>query len=132
MKSRIDRFYSEMRCHIKSLSSSGPSDRGSKPVRSSPVCGLGSVSDRSRSGSVSTSSPKIFRKCETWNGRLPLKHGSVRPQTLGKRISDDSPHYMFPCRTFFVGCVFGICFGLKNYAKLENSRFGGARICLTS
>ena len=29
------------------------------------------------------------------NGRLPLDHGSVRPQTLGKRVSDDSQHFIF-------------------------------------
>ena len=32
---------------------------------------------------------------ETLNGRLPLKHGSVRPQTLGKRVSDDPRHFIF-------------------------------------
>ena len=26
---------------------------------------------------------------------FPLKHGSVRPQTLGKRISDDPQHFLF-------------------------------------
>ena len=32
---------------------------------------------------------------ETLNGRLPLEHGSVRPQTLGKRVSDDPGHFNF-------------------------------------
>ena len=28
-------------------------------------------------------------------GRLPLKHGSVRPQNLGKRVSGDLRHFIF-------------------------------------
>ena len=37
-----------------------------------------------------------FRFCfETLNGRLPPEDGSVRPQTLGKRVSDDSRHFIF-------------------------------------
>ena len=47
--------------------------------------------------------PKKRRKTETTNsekmqtlyGRLPLKHGSVRPQTLGKRVSDNPRHFIF-------------------------------------
>ena len=35
---------------------------------------------------------------EALNGRLPLKHGSVRPQTLGKRVSDDPRHCIFRFR----------------------------------
>ena len=38
------------------------------------------------------------------NSRLPLKHGSDRPQTLPKRVSDDPQHFIFRRRTnFFVG-----------------------------
>ena len=38
---------------------------------------------------------KRFRICfETLNGRLPLKHGSDRPQTLAKRVSDDLQHFI--------------------------------------
>ena len=33
--------------------------------------------------------------CKTLTGRLPLEDGSVRPQTLGKRVSDDSRHFIF-------------------------------------
>ena len=32
--------------------------------------------------------------CKTLTGRLPPKDGSIRPQTLGKRVSDD-PHISF-------------------------------------
>ena len=32
---------------------------------------------------------------KTLNGRLPLEDGSDRPETLGKRISDDSRHFIF-------------------------------------
>ena len=34
-------------------------------------------------------------QCRTLNGRLPLEYGSVRPQTLGKCVSDDSQHFIF-------------------------------------
>ena len=32
---------------------------------------------------------------ETLNGRLPLEISSDRPQTLGKRVSDDPRHFIF-------------------------------------
>ena len=32
---------------------------------------------------------------KTLNGRLPPEDGSVRPQTLGKRVSDDPRHFIF-------------------------------------
>ena len=63
-----------------------------------------------------------FWKCETLNGSLPLKHGSVRPQTLGKRVSDDSPHFIFRCQTFFSDVFFGF-FRSQNYRKIENCLF---------
>ena len=39
--------------------------------------------------------------CKTLTGRLPPEDGSVRPQTLGKRVSDDSQHFIFRRRIFF-------------------------------
>ena len=33
--------------------------------------------------------------CKTLNGRLLPKNGSVRPQTLGKRVSDDPQRFIF-------------------------------------
>ena len=33
--------------------------------------------------------------CKTLTGRLPPEDGSVRPQTLGKRVSKDSRHFIF-------------------------------------
>ena len=51
----------------KSLCSSGPSDRYRNPVRSGPVCGLGSVSRWSRSGSVRR---KIFRRRENFEKKV--------------------------------------------------------------
>ena len=36
---------------------------------------------------------------ETLNGRLPLKHGSDRRETSGKRVSDDPRHFIFRRRT---------------------------------
>ena len=48
--------------------------------------------------------------CRTLNGRLPLEHGSVRPQTLGKRVSDDSQHFIFRRRK-------------KNWRKFSMKKF---------
>ena len=39
--------------------------------------------------------------CKTLNGRLPPEDGSVRPQTLGKRVSDDSQRFIFRHRKTF-------------------------------
>ena len=33
--------------------------------------------------------------CKTLTGRLPLEDGSVRPQTLGKRVSDAPQNFIF-------------------------------------
>ena len=33
--------------------------------------------------------------CKALNGRLPPEDGSVWPQTLGKRVSDDPQHFIF-------------------------------------
>ena len=58
---------------------------------------------------------KNQKKCRTLNGRLPLEYGSVRPQTLGKCVSDDPRHFIFRRRKkltnifveqiFFVGKI---------------------------
>ena len=43
--------------------------------------------------------PKKVRKnmttTQTLNDRLPVKNSSYAPQTLGKRVSDDSRHFIF-------------------------------------
>ena len=51
--------------------------------------------------------------CKTLTGRLPLEDGSVRPQTLGKRVSDDSQHFILRCRKIFVGNFFWWKFASK-------------------
>ena len=42
------------------------------------------------------------RPLQTLNGRLPLKLGSDRPQTLPKRVSDDPRHFIFRRQKHFV------------------------------
>ena len=44
---------------------------------------------------------------QTLNNRLPIENSSYRPQTLGKRVSDDSPHFIFRLLIFFVDRIFG-------------------------
>ena len=61
--------------------------------------------------------------CKTLTGRLLPEDGSVRPQTLGKRISDDSPHYIFRCRTVFLDVYLGFVCGLKNLRKIGKQPF---------
>ena len=57
----------------------------------------------------------------TLNGRLPLKHGSDRPQTLPKRVSDDSQHFIVRRQTKKNVFLF------KRFAvKSRNTDFGGA------
>ena len=53
------------------------------------------------------------KKCRTLNGRLPLEYGSVRPQTLGKCVSDDSQHFIFRRRKNFLGQNFWWKFSSK-------------------
>ena len=72
----------------------------------------------------------IFEKYETLNGRLPPEDGPVRPQTLGKLVSDDPRHFIFRRRTktfrqnflkkIIVGKLFvlargHICLGWRTY-----------------
>ena len=45
------------------------------------------------------------KKVEFSNGRLPPEDGSVRPQTLGKRVSDDPRHFIFRRRKKFSGKI---------------------------
>ena len=64
------------------------------------------------------------KKCRTLNGRLPLEHGSVRPQTLGKRVSDDSQHFIFRRRKIFFGKNFDEKFSQKKFVgKSTNCLF---------
>ena len=51
--------------------------------------------------------------CKTLTGRLPLEDGSVRPQTLGKRVSDDSQHFIFRRRKKILGNNFWWKFSSK-------------------
>ena len=51
--------------------------------------------------------------CKTLPSRLPLEDGSVRPQTLGKRVSDDSQHFIFRRRKHFFGKIFWWKFSSK-------------------
>ena len=52
------------------------------------------------------------KKVEFSKGRLPPEDGSVRPQTLGKRVSDDSQHFIFRRRK--IGKNFWWKFSSKN------------------
>ena len=53
---------------------------------------------KTRFGRFPTFHFSTSKKCfETSNGRLPTEDGSVRPQTLGKRVSDDARHFIFRC-----------------------------------
>ena len=45
------------------------------------------------------------RPLQTLNGRLPLKLGSDRPQTLPKRVSDDPQHFIFQFFVFVSKCL---------------------------
>ena len=38
---------------------------------------------------------RIYEKCETLNGRLPPEDGSIQPQTLRKRVSDEPRLVLF-------------------------------------
>ena len=53
------------------------------------------------------------------NGRLHPEDGSDRPQTWGKRVSDDSRHLIFRRRKIF----FGKNFSKKFWRKINNSIF---------
>ena len=58
------------------------------------------------------------KKCRTLNGRLPLEYGSVRPQTLGKCVSDDSQHFIFRrAEKFFLAKFFDENFRQKNFRR---------------
>ena len=54
-------------------------------------------SSKSELSSQSFSRSKFWgaKKVEFSNGRLPPEDGSVRPQTLGKRVSDDPRLFIF-------------------------------------
>ena len=84
-------------------------------MRASNVC---------RKISAETFPPKL---CKALNGRLPPEDGSVRPQTLGKRVADDPRHFIFRRPLFFFhnflkffsGRRIGKLLGLKSYGFLD-------------
>ena len=55
--------------------------------------------------------------CKTLTGRLPPEDGSVRPQTLGKRVSDDSRHFIFRRRKKKLAKIFHKKFHQKNFRQ---------------
>ena len=57
---------------------------------------------------------------ENLNGRLALEDGSDRRETLGKRESDDSQHFIFQCRKHFFRKCFKYFLALnRKSARLE-------------
>ena len=65
---------------------------------------------------------------ETLNGPLHLEHGSVWLQTLPKRVSDDSRHFIFLRQKILVGEYFGQTFCFSQFLL----GFGGATAKRTS
>ena len=59
---------------------------------------------------------------KTLNGRLPLEDGSDRRETLGKRVSDDSQHFIF----YAEKNILGKKIDKKSDITSRTSRFGGA------
>ena len=55
--------------------------------------------------------------CKTLTSRLPPEDGSVRPQTLGKRVSDDSRHFIFRRRKENLANIFDKNFHPKNFCR---------------
>ena len=55
--------------------------------------------------------------CKTLTGRLPPEDGSVRLQTLGKRVSDDSRHFIFRRRKTNLAKIFDKKFHQKSFRR---------------
>ena len=70
------------------------------------------------------------------NGRLPLEHGSDRPQTLAKRVSDDLQHFIFRRRKKLFREIFGfeiwffefLFFGVRGIWDLATKNSKGATL----
>ena len=58
-----------------------------------------------------------LKLCKTLTGRLPSEDGSVRPQTLGKRISYDPRHFIFRRRKKKLAKIFDENFRQKNFRQ---------------
>ena len=65
---------------------------------------------------------------QTLNGRLPPEDGSVRPENLAKRVSDDSQHLIFRRRNKKSGddCFMIFVFRLQKRRPLED-----LKLCVT-
>ena len=74
--------------------------------------------------------PKKVRKnittTQSLNDRWPLKNSSYAPQTLGKRVSDDSRHFIFrvPTKKIQIFCTYLTFFARVSY-YFEELRFFG-------
>ena len=74
----------------------------------------------------------FFRR--TLNGRLPLEHGSVRPQTLVKRVSGDPRHFIFRSPEYFLrqNCSSEKIWSTPQKCFQQSACFGGAMKVWTS
>ena len=72
-----------------------------------------------RSSVVKVVTTGLFWKVETSNGRLRLEQRSDRRETLPKRVSEDSRHFIFRRRKIF----FDEIFGPKNLVFVDSAWF---------
>ena len=75
-------------------------------------------------GGYKNSEKPKWKKVQTLDGRLPPEDGSDWPQNLGKRVSDDSRHFIFrrPKK------IFDEIFGAKSPDEIKSRYFGGATL----
>ena len=74
------------------------------------------------SGCRPTISGPLQKMTKTLNGRLPPEDGSDRPQTWPKRVSDDSPRFIFRHQLFFKSIFFTQKIGFYKSLVLEEQR----------
>ena len=64
------------------------------------------------------------KKVQTLNGRLPPEDGSVRPENLAKRVSDDSQHLIFRRRKKKSGTILSLNKIVDRFTETTASRRG--------
>ena len=86
-------------------------------VRELEICWTSKSQLRTTLGGHKNAEKPKRKKVQTLNGRLPPEDGSVRPENLAKRVSDDSQHLIFRRRKKKSGTIFS----LKKFSTLPEA-----------
>ena len=94
-RARIFQKFSEVFLNLSSFRQRRPRAKFFRNVREVEIRLLSKFQLGTTLGGYKNAEKPKRKKVQTLNGRLPPEDGSVRPENLAKRVSDDSQHLIF-------------------------------------